>query len=122
MMSTPILASTALIVVGIMFGALPFMGAFRAMPRWIRIALLMIALSFFGGGALGLALYLPPERFTPRMHHFVFLQVVLIVGMGVGIFLLLLVSGEYVKALRELDAAKKARLRSGAPGDATQNV
>ena len=44
------------------------------------------------------------------MHDFLSVQIKLIFGMAIGIFLLLLISGEYFKALRELDSARRKRL------------
>jgi hypothetical protein len=50
------------------------------------------------------------SRVSPQLHRIIFGHVVLIAGMGFGVLLLLGVSGEYFKALRELDAARRRRL------------
>jgi TRAP-type C4-dicarboxylate transport system permease small subunit len=104
-----------LFLVSLLFGSLPFIGVMRELPRWIRIALFMIGLSFFVGAAGSVALHLSADSLPRPMHDFLSVQIKLIVGMAIGIFLLLLISGEYFKALRELDGAYKKRLA------ATQN-
>lgn len=104
-----IAAFSTLFLVGLTLGCLPFMPAFRPLPRWIRIALHMIGLSFFGGAAFGVALDVIGPRISPQIHRFVFAHIILIFGMGVGIILLLVFSGEYLKALRDLQAARRSR-------------
>src|SRR2546423_11898503 len=100
-MSSLTLAFTALFLVGLLFGSLPFIDGLRALPRWIRIALLMIGLSFFIGAASAVALHLAGTRLSVSTYHFLFVHVILIFGMGVGLILLLIFSGAYFKALRE---------------------
>ena len=109
-MSTPTIACIMLLLAGVLIGSLPFIAAFRLLPRWIRIAQILIGLTFVGGAGAGMALYSAGRRFSPAMHQFIFLQIVLVVGMGLGIIVLLLFSGEYFRALRELDAARGRRL------------
>src|ERR1700704_2667247 len=109
-MFIPIVAYSLLFFVALLFGSLPFIGGFRALPRWIRIALLMIGLSFLIGGAVVVVVRTAADRISPPLHHFIFLQAVLIFGMAIGIILLLLFSGEFVKALRELDPTRRKRL------------
>jgi len=99
-----------LFLVSLLFGSLPFIGAMRELPRWIRIALLMIGLSFFIGVAGNLALHLAAHRLSRPMHDFLSVQIKLIFGMAIGIVLLLIISGEYFKALRDLDTARTKRL------------
>jgi len=70
----------------------------------------MIGLSFFVGTAGNLTLHRVADRLSHPMHDFLSLQIKLIFGMAIGIFLLLLISGEYFKALRELDTARRKRL------------
>lgn len=109
-MSTPIIACGALLTVGVVIGSLPFIAGCRNLPRWIRIAQFLIGLTFVGGGSAGAVLYSLGDRIPLQMHRFIFFQIVLVVGMGLGIILLLLLSGEYFKALRELDSARRQRL------------
>jgi len=109
-MSTPVVAYGTLFLVSLVFGSLPFIGGLRALPRWIRIALLMVGLSFFCGAAFGIALNAAAPRLSPQMYAFLYAHKMIIFGIGVGIILLLLFSGEYFKALRELDAARRKRL------------
>jgi hypothetical protein len=104
-----IAAFSTLFLIGLMFGCLPFMPAFRPLPRWIRIALHMIGLSFFGGATFALALDVIDPRISPQIHRLIFAHIILIFGVGVGIILLLVFSGEYLKALRDLQAARKSR-------------
>lgn len=103
-------AYCTLFFVSLLFGSLPFIGGLRALPRWIRIALFMIGLSFFCGAAFGVALNAARPRLSPQMYAFLYANKTMIFGIGVGIILLLLFSGEYFKALRELDAARRKRL------------
>jgi hypothetical protein len=112
-MSTPIIACSMLLLAGVLIGSLPFIAGFRDLPRWIRIAQFLIGLTFITGAVVGVALYSSGHHLSPQAHQFIFLQIVLIVGMGLGIILLLLLSGEYFKALRELDAARRRRLSDG---------
>ncbi len=110
-MSTPIIACCALLFAGMLIGATLLIRGVRDLPRWILIAQFLIALTFIAGAAAGFGLNSSFGRLlTPPMHRFIFLQIVLVVGMGLGIILLLLVSGEYFRALRELDAARMSRL------------
>ena len=109
-MSTYAVAYVVLFLVGLLFGSLPFIGGLRALPRWIRIALLMIGLSFFFGAAFGVALNAVASRLSPQMYSLLYAHKILVFGAGVGILLLLLFSGEYFKALRELDAERRRQL------------
>ena len=109
-MPTPIIACSTLLFFGALIGLIPFIAAGRDLPHWIRIAHFLIALAYVGGGAVGIALYSAGDGLRAQVHEFIFLQIVLTVGMGLGIILLLLVSGEYFRALRELDAARRQRL------------
>jgi hypothetical protein len=104
-----IAAFITLFLVGLVFGCLPFIPTFRPLPRWIRIALHMIGLSFFGGATFAVALDVIGPRISPQIHRLIFAHIILIFGMGVGIILLLVFSGEYLKALRDLQAARKSR-------------
>jgi len=121
-MSTPYIASTILLAAGAVTGSLPFIGGFRTLPRWIRLGQCLVGITFVTGGTLGFVLYLFAGRISYRLHHFLFFHVVLVIGMGVGIALLLLLSGEYFKALRALDAARRARLAATTLGSASKNV
>jgi hypothetical protein len=102
MSATVIVASTVLSLVGLMFGCMPFVAAFRLLPRWIRIALHVVGIAFLSAGLLCAALDAAGPRVPPQLHRLIFAHVVLIGGMGLGILFLLAVSGEYMKALREL--------------------
>ena len=108
-----------LFLVSLLFGSLPFIGAMRELPRWIRIALLMIGLAFFVGAAGNLALHLAADRLSRPMHDFLSVQIKLIFGMAIGIILLLVISGEYFKALRHLDEERRRRF-STASGESGQ--
>jgi hypothetical protein len=108
-MSTSVVTYGTLFFVSFLFGSLPFIGGLRALPRWIRIALLMIGLSFFCGAAFGVALNVAAPRLSPQMYAFLYAHKMIIFGVGIGIILLLLFSGEYFKALRELDAGRRKR-------------
>ncbi len=110
-MSPIVAAYGILFLVGFGFGVAPLVGPLRNLPRWIRIALHMIGLSFFGGAAFGVALNFAAPRLSPAMYRLLWAQKILIFGMGVGITLLLIFSGEIFKALRELDAARRKRLQ-----------
>ena len=102
MTATVIIASTALSLIGVMFGSMPLVGVFRLVPRWIRIALHIAGVAFVAAGVLYAALDAAGPRVSPQLHRLIFAHVVLIGGMGLGILFLLAVSGEYRKALREL--------------------
>jgi hypothetical protein len=103
-------ASVLLFLVGVTFGCLPLVLAFRDLPRWIRVALHTAGAAFFAAAGLYLGLDALGSRISARLHQIIFGHVILVAGMGFGILLLLVVSGEYFKALRELDAARKRRL------------
>jgi len=112
-MSTYAAAYLVLFLVGLLFGSLPFIGGLRALPRWIRIALLMIGISFFFGAAFGIVLNAAAPRLSPQMYSLLpyFMPTSFsLFGAGFGILFLLLFSGEYFKALRELDAERRGQL------------
>src|SRR4051794_16033636 len=98
-MSTPTIASFALLLVGVLIGLLPLVGGFRGLPRWIRLAQFLIGSLFVVGALMAFALYSGGggHRFSDQLHRFIFFHVVLIVGMGLGMILLLVISGEYFK-------------------------
>jgi uncharacterized membrane protein YidH (DUF202 family) len=102
MSTTVIVASTILFLVGMMFGCMPLVGAFRLLPRWIRIALHIAGIAFVSAGLVYVALDAAGPRVSPQLHRLIFAHIVLIGGMGLGILFLLAVSGEYMKALRDL--------------------
>ena len=102
MSATVIVASTVLSLVGLMFGCMPLVGAFRLLPRWIRIALHIAGSAFLCAGLLYAVLDVAGPRISPQLHRLIFAHVVLIGGMALGILFLLGVSGEYMKALRDL--------------------
>ena len=107
-----------LLCVGLLFGSAPFIGRLRTMPRWIRIALLMAGLSFLVGGVAAAALDFAGARVSPSLHWFIYGNVLVMFGIGVGIILLLAISGEIFKALRDIDAARHRELEDRA----TRNV
>jgi hypothetical protein len=121
-MSTPVIASCALAVAGAVIGSLPLTGGFRSLPRWIRIAQFLVGITFISSSGIAFYLYSAGERLPYPLHQFLFYHVVAIAGMGLGIILLLLVSGEYFSALRELDAARRRRIVSETAANATKNV
>jgi len=121
-MFTPYIASTILLTAGAAIGSLSFIGGFRTLPRWIRLGQCLVGITFVTSGTLGFVLYSFASRISYRLHHFLFFHIVLLIGMGVGIALLLLASGEYFKALRALDAARRERLATTTRGSASENV
>lgn len=121
-MSAPYIASTLLVVVGTAVGSLPFIAGLRRLPRWIRVAKCLVGITFITGGMLGFGLYSVGNRISYRLHMFVFFHITLLVGMGLGVILLVLVSGEYFNALHALDAARRERLAGAAQGSASENV
>ena len=102
MSATVIVASAALSLIDLMFGCMPLVSVFRLLPRWIRIALHIVGIAFISAGLLYIALDAAGPRVPPQLHRLIFAHVVLIAGMGLGILFLLAVSGEYMRALREL--------------------
>ena len=105
-----IFVCAGLFLFGVLIGSFAFIPGVRDLPRWIRIAQTLVGIAFAVGGAVGIGIYSSGDRLSRQMHQFLVLQVVFVVGMGLGILLLLFVSGEYFRALRELDAAHKRRL------------
>ena len=101
------LASAILFSVGIVFGCMPLVFAFRALPRWIRFGLHSAGAAFFLAAALIVARDALAPVISPQLHRFIFGHIAFICGMGFGILFLLAVSGEYFKALRQLDAARQ---------------
>jgi len=98
---------TVLLVVGLGFAIAPFIGGLCRLPRWIRFALTMSGVSLFVGAVIGIIL----DRFRPHLSRqaqfFVYSHELVIYGVGLGIILLLIFSGEIFKALRILDADRK---------------
>jgi hypothetical protein len=117
-----LVASILLFFVGILFGCLPLVLAFRGLPRWIRVALHTAGAAFIVAAGLYVTLEALGSGVSPQLHRIIFGHVVLIAGMGFGILLLLCVSGEYFKALRELDAARKRRLADAQEGRSHEHV
>jgi hypothetical protein len=110
-MGAPVmLPSILLFFVGIMFGCMPLIAAFRQLPRWIRFGLHSSGAAFFIAGALLVARYAFASHISPGLHRFIFAHILVICGMGFGILFLLAASGEYFKALRALDAARRKTL------------
>ena len=103
-----------LLCAGLMFGSAPFVGRLRTMPRWIRIALLIAGLSFLVGGVAAAALDFAGARVSPSLHRFIYGNVLVMFGIGVGIILLLAISGEIFKALRDIDAARHREIEDRA--------
>lgn len=104
-MFIPFIAGGVVLVASMMAGFLAFSRAHRALPRWMRVAMLLIAVSWF----IGAALYFAAHLLSPSMHRPLVFIALVACGMGMGICLLLTVSGEYFKALRNLDAAGRRR-------------
>jgi hypothetical protein len=99
-----------LFVFGLYCFLLPFTDRGRTFPIWIRIGLWMMALSFIGGNLLGIALTSMAPRIAPHIYDFLYLNKTLIFGMGLGIGLLLTVSGEIFRAFwHSKDATKETR-------------
>jgi hypothetical protein len=110
--------SIVLLCVGLVFGSAPFIGRLRTMQRWIRIALLMAGLSFLVGGVAAVALDFAGPRVSPSLHWFIYRNILVMFGSGIGIILLLAISGEIFKALRAIDAARHREIEERA----TRNV
>jgi hypothetical protein len=107
-MNAPVLLpSILLFLVGIIFGCMPLIAAFRQLPRWIRFGLHSAGATFFIAGALIVARHAFASHISPGLHQFISAHVAAICGMGFGILFLLAASGEYFKALRELDATRR---------------
>jgi hypothetical protein len=111
-------AYIVLLCVGLVFGSAPFIGRLRIVPRWIRIALLMAGLSFLAGGVAAAALDFAGARVSPSLHWFIYAHIFVMFGSGIGIILLLAISGEIFKALRAIDAARHREMEE----QATRNV
>ena len=118
--SAPIMRWTYIILlcVGLVFGSAPLIGRFRTMPRWIRIAFVIAGLSFLCGGIGAAALDFADDRVSPSVHWFIYENILVMFGIGVGVILLLAISGEIFKALRDIDAARHREIE----GRATRNV
>jgi hypothetical protein len=108
-MFIPFIACSAFFILSLWFGFLSLTGGNRALPRWIRIALLMIALSWFTGATIYAALCLAADRLSPSMHRVIFDIVIFVCSAGVGIVFLLAISGEYAKASRDLNTPGRKR-------------
>src|SRR5438477_11893281 len=98
---------TVLLVVGLGFAVAPFIGGLRRLPGWMRFAPTMSGVSLFVGAVIGIIL----DRFRPELSRqtqfFIYSNELVIYGIGLGIILLLIFSGEIFKALRVLDAERK---------------
>ena len=105
----PLIACIGLVLVSFFFAFLSLAGGNRALPRWIRVALLMIALSQFTAAITYAVLCLVADRLSPSMHRLVFDIVLFVGGAGAGIFFLLAISGEYARAVRDLDSLGRKR-------------
>jgi hypothetical protein len=103
-----------LLCAGLVFGSAPFIGRLRTMPRWIRIALLMVGLSFLVGSVAAEALDFAGARLSPSLHWFIYGNILVLFGSGVGIILLLAISGEIFKALRGIDAVRHREIEDRA--------
>jgi hypothetical protein len=86
-----------LLVVGLIFFFLPFTRRGATFPKWIRLGLLVMGLSFVGGSLLGAWAGVVP-RGEPELASCLREYRATLLGIGAGAFLLLLLSGELVKA------------------------
>jgi len=107
-----------ILCLGLVFGSAPFIGRLRTMSRWVRIALLMVGLSFLIGGVAATALDFAGARVSPSIHWLIYGNILIMFGSGIGIILLLAISGEIFKALRAIDAARHREMEE----HATRNV
>jgi len=103
-----------LLCAGLVFASAPFVGRLRTMPRWIRIAFLMVGLSFLTGGVAATALDFAGARVSPSLHWFIYGNILVLFGSGIGIILLLAISGEIFKALRAIDGARHREMEERA--------
>jgi hypothetical protein len=105
----PLIACGVFYIFSLWFGFHSFSRDNRALPRWIRLALLMIALSWFAGATIYAALCLAADRLSPSMHRVIFDIVIFVCSAGIGIVFLLAISGEYAKASRDLNTPGRKR-------------
>ena len=98
---------TVLLVVGLGFAVEPFIGGLRRLPAWIRFALTMSGVCLLLGAVIGFALERLRVQLSRRAQFIIYSHELVIYGIGLGIILLLIFSGEIFKALRVLDAERK---------------
>ncbi len=103
----PFHGHTILLVVGLGFSLSPFIGKLRRLPRLIRFALVMSGVSLVLGGMIGLVLDQVRPQLSRQAQFFIYSNEIVIFGIGLGVLLLLIFSGEMFKALRALDAERK---------------
>ncbi len=72
----------------------------------------MSGVSLFVGALIGITLDRLRPQLSRQTQFFIYSHELVICGVGLGIILLLIFSGEIFKALRSLDAERRARLSS----------
>jgi hypothetical protein len=98
---------SVLLVVGLGFGVAPFLGGLYRLPRWIRFGLTMCGISLFVGEVVGIILDIFRPDLSKQTEVFLYSHELILYGIGLGIILLLIFSGEIFKALRALAAERK---------------
>ncbi|HEV2965347.1 MAG TPA: hypothetical protein VGW97_00435 [Chthoniobacterales bacterium] len=98
---------SVLLVVGLGFGVAPFLGGLYRLPRWIRFGLTMCGISLFVGAVVGIILDIFRPDLSEQTEFFLYSHELILYGIGLGIILLLIFSGEIFKALRVLGAERK---------------
>jgi hypothetical protein len=93
---------SVLLVVGLSFAIASFFGGLRCLPRWIRFALTMCGISLFAGAVVGIILDIFRPDLSRQTEFFLYSHELILYGIGLGIILLLIFSGEVFKALRGL--------------------
>jgi hypothetical protein len=74
----------------------------------------MAGLSFLVGGVSAAALDFADARISPSLYWFIYGNILVLSGSGIGIILLLAISGEIFKALRAIDAARHREMEERA--------
>jgi hypothetical protein len=107
-MSAYRIAYAMLFLLSLGFGIVPFFGDFKQLAR-MRIALHMVGLFLFCGAALGVALHFVALGLSPVAYRFLWAHELLLFGMGFGILLLLVFTGDMFATLNHLYRARKER-------------
>jgi len=71
----------------------------------------MVGLSFLVGSVAAAALDFVGARISPSLHWFIYGNILIMFGIGIGIILLLAISGEIFKALRAIDATRHREIQ-----------
>ena len=108
-MSAYRIAYAMLFLLSLGFGSAPFFGDFKQLARWMRIGLHMVGFFLFCGAILGVALHFVALGLSPAAYRFLWAHEMLFFGMGFGILLLLVFTGDMFATLNRLYRARKGR-------------